>query len=118
MPTANFPRLTKLAALASFAAVLAAGSAWAEEPIGAQSVAARLASADLSDLERAFWICDYTASIHGTSGTDSSACTAVYEAVKERKFGGDFDKLLDWWRQHKPARHEALATADAKVAPR
>lgn len=114
--TAIRQHLTKIAALAAL--VGAFGSAWADETIGTQSVTARVASAELADLEEAFWICDYTASIHGTSGTDTAACTAVYEAVKERKFGGDFDKLLDWWRQHKPARHEALATADAKVAPR
>ncbi|MBI2315940.1 MAG: hypothetical protein HYU75_02620 [Betaproteobacteria bacterium] len=89
-----------------------------QQTIAAQSVAARLASVGLADLEEAFWVCDYTAATRGTAGSDISVCTAVYEAVKERKFEGDFDKLLDWWRQNKAARHDALAAADAVREPR
>ncbi|MBI2962042.1 MAG: hypothetical protein HYY28_17190 [Betaproteobacteria bacterium] len=113
-----FARLTKVAALTTLAAALAAGSASAEQTIGAQSVAARLASVALGDLEEAFWVCDYTATTRGPAGNDITVCNAVYDAIKERKFDGDFDKLLDWWRQNKVTRHDALAAADAMREPR
>jgi hypothetical protein len=29
--------------------------------------------------------------------------------LKERKFDGDLDKLVSWWRQNKIAQHEKLA---------
>ena len=41
-------------------------------------------------------------------------CTAVYEAVKQLKFGGDFDKLVAWWRQNKVAQHQNIAVADSQ----
>ena len=113
-----FPRLKKIIVLTTLTAALAAGSASAEQTISAQSVAARLASVGLADLEDAFWVCDYTAATRGPTGNDITVCTAVYEAIKDRKFGGDFDKLLDWWRQNKVARHDALAAVDAMRAPR
>ena len=105
-------RFTRIAALTALAAALALGSASAEQAIGAHSVAAQVASVDLAHLEEAFWICDYTATTHGTGGNDIVICTAVYDAIKERKFGGDFDKLLDWWQQNKVSRHDELAAAD------
>ena len=70
----------------------------------------QLASARLNVLENAFWACDYVATTRGAS--DISACTAVYEALKDRKFAGDFDKLVVWWRQNKVAQHQNVAVAD------
>ena len=67
----------------------------------------QLASARLADLENAFWVCDYVATTRG--GGDVSVCTAVYEALRERKFAGDFDRLVAWWRQHKVAQHQNVA---------
>ena len=71
----------------------------------------QLSSARLTDLENAFWVCDYLATTRGT--IDIAACTAVYEAVKERKFAGDFEKLVAWWRQNKVAQHQNIAAADS-----
>ena len=70
----------------------------------------QLTSARLADLENAFWVCDYLATTRG--GGDVSACTTVYEALKERKFAGDFDRLVAWWRQNKVAQHHNVAVAD------
>ena len=69
----------------------------------------QLTSARLTDLENAFWVCDYLATTRGAG--DISTCTAVYEALKERKFAGDFDKLVAWWRQNKVAQHQNVAAA-------
>ena len=71
----------------------------------------QLSSAKLTDLETAFWVCDYLATTRGVS--DISACTAVYEALKGRKFAGDFEALLSWWRQNKLAQHQNIAVADS-----
>ena len=71
-----------------------------------------LSSARLTDLENAFWVCDYLATTRG--GSDIPTCTAVYEAVKQIKFGGDFDKLVAWWRQNKVAQHQNIAAADSQ----
>ena len=70
----------------------------------------QLSSAKLTDLETAFWVCDYLGTTRGAS--EISACTAVYEALKARKFAGDFDALVSWWRQNKVAQHQNIAVAD------
>lgn len=69
------------------------------------------ASFDLNVLEDAFWVCDYVATTRG--GGDIPTCTAVYEALKDRKFAGDFDALVSWWRQNKATQHQILAVADS-----
>ena len=62
----------------------------------------------LDVLERAFWVCDHRATTHGVDATPVGACTAVFEALKENKFGGDFGELLAWWRQNKLVEHTRL----------
>jgi hypothetical protein len=112
-------RLTKAAAVTALAAALVAGGASAEQSNGAHSVPpVEVPSAGLADLEGAFWACDYIATTRGTANVDITACTAVYDAMKERKFGGDFDKLLAWWQQNKVVRHDALAATEAMRRPR
>ncbi|HSQ05615.1 MAG TPA: hypothetical protein VLN59_16360 [Burkholderiales bacterium] len=100
------------------AVALTVDSASAEQMTEPHSVTTPLATVALADLEDAFWLCDYTATTHGSARNDITLCTAVYDVVKERKFGGDFDKLLDWWRENKITRHKALAADDAERAPR
>jgi len=56
-------------------------------------------------------VCDYLATTRGNS--DISTCTAVYEALKERKFAGDFDALVSWWRHNKAAQHQNIAVAES-----
>jgi len=73
----------------------------------------QLASAGLKVLEDAFWVCDYVATTRGNS--DIATCTAVYEALKDRKFAGDSDALVSWWRQNKAAQHQNLAVADSPI---
>lgn len=87
-----------------------AGNASAQPPqrvLGAP--AAQPTSASVDALEHAFWVCDYKATTQGNS--DISTCTAVYQALKDRKFAGDFDALVSWWRQNKAAQHQSIAVA-------
>jgi hypothetical protein len=78
----------------------------ATAPAQSHAVALRLA-----DLERAFWICDYTATTHGVHATPADLCEAAYVEFKERKFGGDFQLLLAWWHANKAAEHRKIDEA-------
>lgn len=71
---------------------------------------------DLTKLERAFWVCDYLATIHGVGKVDTVTCAAVTDDLKRIKFDGDFEKMLDWWRANKTAQHAALDRADMALA--
>lgn len=60
-------------------------------------------------LEDAFWACDYVATTRGTAAAPAETCAAVYDELKAVKFDGDFDELLAWWQDGKPAAHERIA---------
>lgn len=66
-----------------------------------------------ADLEQAFWICDYAGTMGGVDPATAVACVTVTEAFKNARFEGDFDAMLAWWRQHKPAAHKAVEAARA-----
>jgi hypothetical protein len=63
-----------------------------------------------AELERAFWICDYTATTRGVYAAPVELCSAVTDELKREKFGGDFGQMLEWWRQNKPVEHANLAS--------
>ena len=65
----------------------------------------------MSALERSFWACDYTATHRGVDSGTAATCSSLSKALKQRKFRGDFNAMLAWWRQHKEAEHLALAEA-------
>ena len=65
-------------------------------------------AASPADLERAFWLCDYAGTNGGVDSGAAATCSAVTEELKIRNFNGDFDAMVAWWRQHKPAKHQAL----------
>jgi hypothetical protein len=88
--------------------------AWAEErtqstrsPSNGREVAATL--------EAAFWACDYAATTRGVFGSEGATCGEIYENVKRRKFGGDFQALLVWWQRNKAAEHQLLAAARVRA---
>ena len=103
-------------AMKTGAAVLLAASAmgWS-----AASSAQTLAATELplAALEKSFWVCDHAATTRRLDSGTAATCSSLYEALKQRKFGGDFKALLAWWQQHKEAEHLALAKAgDAPLA--
>ena len=65
----------------------------------------------IAALEKQFWVCDYIGSTRGIEGPHGVACGANYEELKQTKFGGDFEKLVAWWRLNKIAQHQALESA-------
>ncbi len=83
----------------------------------AAEAAAAVRSSDgatkIAELEKQFWICDYIGTTRGIEGPHGVACGANYEELKQTKFGGDFEKLVTWWRLNKIAQHQALESADS-----
>lgn len=70
-----------------------------------------------TDLEHAFWVCDYTATTRGIYATPVESCSAITDELQHQKFQGRFDDMLAWWQFHKPAEHEKLALG-AAAGPR
>jgi hypothetical protein len=110
----------------NFAALMMVGAALSWFSIGASaqertnstpSIAA-VAFVGSADLEKAFWICDHAATNHGVDGGMGIACGVITEDLKVRKFNGDFNLMLAWWRQNKAAEHQALATVGRPTASR
>ena len=97
-------------AMKTAAAVLLVASAagWSAAS-SAQTIAATELS--LTELEKSFWVCDHAATIGPIDSGTAITCGSLTEVLKQRKFGGDFNVMLTWWRQHKEAEHLALAEA-------
>ena len=87
-------------------------SSAALEPAAAQTVALSAA-----DLEKAFWICDYTATEKGVNATPIDVCSGVTEDLKNEKFKGDFEDMMNWWQQNKVAAHQSLRAQDRLNQP-
>lgn len=106
---------TSLARLAAVTGALLAlsGDATSQDSRAQFAGQPRPTTVSLGDLEHAFWLCDYTATAKGVNDEQIVRCAAIYDELKERKFGGDFDGLWSWWQQNKPARHAALGAMQA-----
>ena len=68
-------------------------------------------AAKIAELEKGFWICDYVGTTRGVEGSHGVTCGANFEELKDTKFGGDFDALVQWWRVNKAAQHKARESA-------
>jgi hypothetical protein len=84
---------------------------------GRQTMDVRASERAAAELERAFWFCDYAATVGSVDSGMAIACSTVTQELKAKKFGGDFDALVSWWRQNKAAEHGALEAA-FRAAPR
>ena len=99
--------LSDLVAAASLAlAAIASAPAAAAAPPADPPVV--IAERPLDELERAFWVCDHTATTQGIEATPIALCSAVFDALRDEKFGGDFARLLAWWQQNKAIEHTRL----------
>ncbi|MES2956876.1 MAG: hypothetical protein V4792_01750 [Pseudomonadota bacterium] len=61
-----------------------------------------LAQPGLAELERAFWHCDRQAQTGLVDIGTAADCSRSFEALKARKFDGNFTAMLAWWRVNKP----------------
>ena len=74
---------------------------------GAAAQAPMPADNSLAELERGFWACDHEARTGLVDFGTATECSRAFEALKSRKFDGDFTAMLAWWRRHKAARYLA-----------
>ena len=107
---------TTAAWISSFTFVVAACNAMAQEGPPSSAPAHEPAAAQLAEVERLFWVCDYVATTRGVDSAPVDLCSTATEAIKELKFGGDFLALLEWWRGNKPQAHAGFANAEAAAA--
>lgn len=77
-------------------------------------VAPTASQSPASGLERAFWKCDYAATRTTLTRYQAEVCGFVIERLRTEKFGGDIEKLLNWWEQHHAAEHRVLEKRDAE----
>ena len=99
------------------AAMLAAApglAAAAPQTMPAHRIMANGAERSAEDLERAFWICDYVASTRGMQFVSLDLCAAITDFIKTEKFGGDYDEMIEWWREQKPAQHRKLELEESR----
>jgi len=99
-------------------ALIVCAPALAQRPTPAavtERVVARPSEADtLAALERKFWLCEHAATQSLLDLGSATECSVVNEALKARRFGGDFKRMLAWWRANKEAR---LAEAAGSARP-
>lgn len=81
-----------------------------QRSVSPRSMQVRADMARSAELEKAFWVCDYTVTTRGVYATSIELCSAVTDELKREKFGGDFGQMLEWWQQNKPAEHANLAS--------
>ena len=88
-----------VAACAMLAAPAGAGdlSAWR----GGDRVRAHLERVPEQELERLFLRCSRESSERLMGLDEAALCSIGFEALKKRKFGGDFNAMLAWWRLHR-----------------
>lgn len=64
----------------------------------------------LASLETAYLACDRESRRRVLAPGEAAHCSRIGEELLQRRFGGDFDRLLAWWRAQ---RDDALAASDA-----
>lgn len=68
------------------------------------------------DLERWFLRCSREASERLMGFDEAALCSIGFEALKQRKFGGDFEAMLAWWRLHRHDPPDVLARPAGEAA--
>lgn len=68
---------------------------------------------DLDDatIEHAFWHCDVRATQVVLDPSEGVLCERLADALKQRRFGGDFTRLLAWWQERKAVEHARRGVA-------
>jgi hypothetical protein len=86
-------------------------------PAAAESVETAVgAKLPMAELERAFWACDHAATVGRIDSGTAITCGALTETFKQRRFNGDFNAMLAWWRENKEAEYLALDKASGRHA--
>jgi hypothetical protein len=71
------------------------------QPVGPNR--GHLNAATIDQLKLAYLECDRRASDGLLDLSDAVYCSTIQEVLKQRGFGGDFDRMLAWWKSEKTA---------------
>lgn len=87
---------------ATTALVFAAAAAFAQAPP---------AGDEIPRLKAQYLACDEEATHSVLDAGSAMRCSQIAEALKQRAFDGDFERLLQWWRSAKLDRARIAAAA-------
>lgn len=68
---------------------------------------------DDAAIENAFWHCDARATQVVLDAGEGVLCERLADALKQRRFGGDFSRLLAWWQERKAIEHAQRGVGSA-----
>ena len=71
----------------------------------------------LSDqrLEQLYWDCDRMATQTALPLDTGALCAMAGDELKRRRFDGDFERMLAWWRANKEEQHERVSASQAML---
>ena len=69
----------------------------------AQALRDDLKHVSVEDLKRGYLACHQASMRRMLDMGETMQCSVIYEALKQRAFGGDFERLLAWTRAQAPA---------------
>ena len=94
-------------------ALVAAAAAIAHAAL-AQAVPDRseLAGLSVEELKSSYLQCDRRTTVAFLDAGEAAGCSVLYEELKQRVFGGDFERLLDWWQGQRTARTSRFSISD------
>ena len=75
-------------------------------PSAAQAPHRQLAATSVEELKTVYLECDRFATRTLLDLGHAAHCSMVGEELKHRVFGGDFERLLAWWREQKSVAGE------------
>jgi hypothetical protein len=76
-----------------------------------------LAAVALADLRLMYLHCDRRAAQTLLGAAEAGHCSLVAEELKQRGFGGDFDRLLAWWRAQRRVDAQPSAAGAREPEP-
>lgn len=68
------------------------------------------ADADIDHLKAAYLACDEQATHTVLDIGTAARCSQIADALKQRAFDGDFERLIQWWRAAKAERQRLAST--------
>ncbi len=100
-----FLSIAALVCSMAMAAVPQTAPSMSAAPKNVTEVPASIAKLSLPELEKAYWACEGGAKTGLLDMGSAADCSVVYEQVKERKFKGNFNTFMAWWKVEKDKKH-------------
>lgn len=69
-----------------------------------------------AQLEQRYLQCESLAADAQLDGGSAMHCSLVYEEFKQRVFGGSYERLLAWWRDHGAKKVASIKAQDEEPA--